>query len=114
MADTAEPGDVQGRSLVGTLALAFTAVSVIAFLITLVGVFAGVEGFEEGDDPFLVDIVWLIFSLGALLALVMGGVALFLAGREKERAADRQAGLISIGWFGSALLAVIVITLINA
>lgn len=110
MANTANSRDVQRRSRLGTLAIAAGGISAVAFLALLFGVIAGVEGLEEGEDAVLGTVLWSFFTIGALIALVLG-VAAFALGRAKHRPADRQAGLVGMGWF---LVAVLLVVIINA
>ena len=101
------------RSIWGTTALAVTAISVIAFVILIVGGLAGVEALQEGEDVSVVgDVVWMTFAIGAILALVTGLIAMVL-GRRGPRPADQRTGQLAVGWFVIAVLAVVLISALD-
>ena len=88
-----------GRSTLGTLALALTALSVVGFVLLVIGSIADWKGFSEDpdDNSTFADIVWTTFALGGLLALVAGIVA-WLRGRARRLGGDVRAGQTAVGW----------------
>lgn len=97
----AEPG---GSALARLIPI-IVGISVLGFLVLVIGDVAGIEGADEGEEgSFVFDIAWVSFSLGAIIALVAGVVAL-LKGHRSHRADEERAGKIGIGYF---LLAVII------
>src|SRR3712207_3410672 len=82
-----------GRSTLGTNALALTAISVIGFVLLVVGSIAEWKGFSEDpdDNSTFADVVWSTFALGGLLALITGLVA-WLRGRSRRLAGEVRAG----------------------
>lgn len=114
MADITESRDLRRRSILGTSAIAVAVISALAFIGLVVGALAGMKGFEEGEDATLVgSVLWVTFSIGAIVALIVGLIAFFV-GRGKHRNADRRAGLLAIGWFAVAVLAIVVISLLDS
>ena len=93
------------RSVLSRVIPIVAAISLAGLLILLIGDLAGVEGADEGEDGSVIfDIAWVSFSLGAILCLVLGIVAL-VQGRRPERAEERRAGRIGVGWFLIAVVA---------
>jgi len=94
----------QRRSIWGTAALVLTALSFLGFILLAVGDAAEWNGFSEDDeDSTLGDAAWISFSLGAILALIMG-LAAFVQGRRRRRVPDKRAGEVAIGWFAVAVV----------
>jgi hypothetical protein len=92
------------RSIWGTAALVLTALSILGFILLAVGDAANWSGFSEEDESTTGgDASWISFSLGAILALIIGVIA-FVQGRRRRRASDTRAGQIAIGWFVVAVL----------
>ena len=107
----AVPQDTQERSSLSRIIPAIVAISIIGLLTLIIGDLAGAEGADEGEDgSAFFDVAWIAFSLGAIVSLILGLVAL-LTGRRRGRADDARAGRIGIGYF---LLAVVVTALTAA
>lgn len=96
------------RSALGTIALLLTVISVLGLAALLIGDVVGARGFAGTESTALADTSWVAFSLGGILALVMGIVA-WLLGRNRGRSGDIQAGKIAVGWFVLAALIVAVV-----
>ena len=105
-------GTAGGRSVLGTVALALTALSVIGFVILAIGSIAEWKGFSEDpdDNSAFADIVWTTFALGGLLALITGGVA-WVRGRGRGLYGDVRAGAAAVGW---VVLAIILSFIVSA
>src|SRR5918998_6918970 len=88
-----------GRSALGSLALALTIISVIAFVVLVIGSIADWKGFSDDpdDESTFADIVWTTFALGGLLALITGVIA-WIRGRSRGLLGDVQAGQMAVGW----------------
>jgi ABC-type Fe3+ transport system permease subunit len=101
-----------GRSALGTLALALTVVSVVGFVILVIGSIADWKGFSDDpdDNSTFADIVWTTFALGGLLALVAGIVA-WVRGRARRLAGDVHAGQTAVGW---VVLAIVLSLIVSA
>jgi len=100
-----------GRSALGTLALFLTALSVIGFVILVIGSIADWKGFSDDpdDNSTFADIVWSTFALGGLLALVAGIVA-WIRGRARRLAGDVRAGQTAVGWVVIAVLLSLIVS----
>jgi len=93
----------RGRSIIGTLALAVTAVSGGAYVALLIGGGEEMESLYDGDfGRALGSVLLLLFVAGAAMALILGAIAL-LRGHSKGIRADRAAGRFAIVWFVLAL-----------
>ena len=101
-----------GRSAVGTLALALTALSIVGLVLLSIGSIADWKGFSEDpdDNSAFADIVWTTFALGGLLAL-FAGIAAWLRGRRRGFGGDIRAGQMAVGW---VVLAIILSLIISA
>jgi hypothetical protein len=101
-----------GRSALGTLALALTAISAIGFVILAIGSIAEWKGFSEDpdDNTTFADIVWTTFALGGLLALLTGLIA-WVRGRGRALAGDVRAGQTAVGW---VVLAIVLSLIVSA
>ena len=101
-------GTATGRSTLGTAALLCTAISAVALSTMIVLSVAGVDGFTSDKQSTVAsDVTWLGFSLGALLALVLGIIA-WVRGRRRGPTGDVKAGQTAVGYF---VLAVIVLAI---
>ena len=99
-----------GRSTLGTAALLFAAISAVALVLMIVLDIAGVEGFSsDNESTAAADATWMCFSLGALLALVVGLIA-WVRARRRGPTGDVRAGQTAVGYFVLAL----VVTAISA
>lgn len=93
-----------GRSTLGTAALLFAAISAVALVAMIVLDVAGVEGFSsDTESSAAADATWMCFSLGALLALVLGIIA-WVRGRSHGPTGDVRAGQTAVGYFVLALI----------
>src|SRR5688572_12391156 len=94
-----------GRSALATLAIALTTISVIGFVVLVIGSIADWKGFSEDpdDNSTFADIVWTTFALGGLLALVTGLVA-WVRGRSRRISGDVRAGQTAVGWVVLAIV----------
>jgi hypothetical protein len=95
----ASPTASTARSALGTAALALTALSVVAMLVMITGSIADWKGFSqvESDESGFADAVWITFSLGGLLALVVG-VTAWVRARRTHLLGDVRAGQITALW----------------
>ena len=100
-----------GRSLLGTLAVALTVLSIIGFVILAVGSIAEWRGFSDdpNDNSTFADIVWTTFALGGILALLTGVVA-WLRGRRRGPGGDVRAGRMAVGWFVLAIVLSLIVS----
>lgn len=106
--DVPTTATMTGRSTAGTAALLFAAVSAVALVIMIIASSAGVEGFtSDGVSTPVADTTWLCFSVGALLALVVGIFA-WLRGRRRHLVEDVRAGQIAVGYVVLALISMVV------
>jgi hypothetical protein len=106
------PSDTHSRrSTLGTVALALTGLSVIGFVVLIIGSIADWKGFSDdpGDTSTFGDVVWSTFALAGLLALVTG-VAAWLRGRTRNRFADVRAGQLAIGWVAVAIVVSLIVS----
>ena len=111
--DPSITGDTAGgRSTLGTLALALTVLSIIGFVILVIGSIADWKGFSDDpdDNTTFADIVWTTFALGGLLALVAGIVA-WVRGRTRRLGGDVRAGQTAVGW---VVIAVVLSLIVSA
>jgi hypothetical protein len=93
------------RTGLATAALALTAISAVALVVMIVLDLLDVEGFSsDNESSAAADFTWVCFSLGALLALVLGIIA-WVRGRSRGLAGDVRAGQVAVGYF---VLAVVV------
>ena len=101
-----------GRSALGSLALALTVVSVIAFVILVVGSIADWKGFSDDpdDESTFADIVWTTFALGGLLALITGLIA-WVRARRRGPAGDIRAGQTAAAW---VVIAIVISLIVSA
>lgn len=99
-----------GRSALGSIAIALTAISVIGFVILVIGSIADWKGFSDDpdDNSTFADIVWTTFALGGLLALVTGIVA-WLRGRARRMPGDVRAGQTAVGWVVFAIVLSVIV-----
>ena len=99
------------RSALGTLALLLTVISIIAFVILVIGSIADWKGFSEDpdDNSTFADIDWITFSLGGLLALITG-IAAWIRGRRRGFGGDVRAGQMAVGWVVLAIMLSLIIT----
>lgn len=100
-----------GRSQLATLALALTALSIIGFVILVIGSIADWKGFSDDpdDNSTFADIVWTTFALGGLLALVTGIVA-WARGRSRHLLGDMCAGQMAVGWVALAVILSLIVS----
>ena len=102
------------RSMLGTTAVAAASISAVAFVALIVGAVLRLKGFQEGESATTLGaIVWFAFVLGALLAIFFGVFAFFV-GRSRGLAGEKRAGLVGIGWFVAAVLAVVIISALDS
>ncbi|MEA2408881.1 MAG: hypothetical protein QOE69_3000 [Thermoleophilaceae bacterium] len=94
-----------GRSALGSLALALTVISVIGFVVLAIGSIADWKGFSDDPDDTstFADVVWITFSLGGLLALIVGVIA-WIRGRARDLVDDIRAGKTAVGWVAVAIV----------
>jgi hypothetical protein len=97
--------------MLATLALALTAVSIIGFVILVIGSIADWKGFSDDpdDNSTFADIVWTTFALGGLLALVTGIVA-WVWGRSRRLLGDMRAGQMAVGWVAVAVILSLIVS----
>ena len=100
----AAPAASGDRSALGTAALVLTALSVVAMLVMITGSIADWKGFSsaEGDESTFADVVWSTFSLGGLLALILG-VTAWVRARRTHLLGDVRAGQIAALWVALAI-----------
>ena len=100
-----------GRSALATLALALTALSIIGFVLLVIGSTADWKGFSDDpdDNSTFADIVWTTFALGGLLALVTGIVA-WIRGRSRRLFGDMRAGQMAVGWVAVAVILSLIVS----
>lgn len=107
------PRTATGRSTVGTAALLFAAISAVALIVMIVLSIAGVDGFtSDNQSTAASDATWISFSLGALLALLLGIIA-WVRGRRRGPAEDVKAGQTAVGYFVLAVLATAIATAVT-
>ena len=101
----------RGRSVLGTIALALTALSVVGFVILAIGSIAEWKGFSDdpNDNSAFADIVWSTFALGGILALIAGVVA-WVRGRGRGLHGDVRAGQMAVGWVILALILSVIVS----
>ena len=103
-----------GRSTLGTIALALTVLSIIAFVVLVIGSIADWKGFSDDpdDNSTFADIVWTTFALGGLLALITGVIA-WIRGRSRGLLGDVQAGQMAVGWVVVAVLLSLIVSALD-
>ena len=103
-----------GRSTLGRLARALTILSIIAFVVLVVGSIADWKGFSDDpdDNSTFADIVWTTFALGGLLALITGVIA-WIRGRSRGLVGDVQAGQMAVGWVVVAVLLSLIVSALD-
>ena len=103
-----------GRSTLGTLARALTILSIIAFVVLVIGSIADWKGFSDDpdDNSTFADIVWTTFALGGLLALITGVIA-WIRGRSRGLVGDVQAGQMAVGWVVVAVLLSLIVSALD-
>jgi hypothetical protein len=103
-----------GRSALGSLALALTVISVIAFVILVIGSIADWTGFSDDpdDNSTFADIDWVTFSLGGLLALIFGVIA-WIRGRARGLAGDIRAGQTAVAWVVFAIVLSLIVSALD-
>ena len=101
----ASPTASADRSGLGTAALVLTALSAVAMLVMITGSIADWKGFSEAetDQSAFADAVWITFSLGGLLALVLG-VTAWVRARRTRLLGDVRAGQIAATWVVLAIV----------
>ena len=101
-----------GRSSLGTLALALTALSIIGFVLLVIGSIADWRGFSDDpdDNSTFGDIVWSVFAGAGILAL-LAGIAAWLRGRSRRLLGDVRAGQLAVGW---VVLSIILSLIVSA
>lgn len=89
----------------GTIIQVLVAISVVAFLIVLIGSIADWKGFSEdkNDNSAFADISWVTFTLSALLAFLLGVVTLIRARRHADPVGQRAA-MPGVVWLPLALV----------
>jgi hypothetical protein len=102
------------RSWLGTLALALTALSIVAFVLLVIGSIADWKGFSDDpdDNSTFADIVWITFALGGLLALVTGLVA-WVRARRRGPGRDVRAGQTAVGWVVVAIIVSLIVSALD-
>lgn len=97
-AGTAAPAS-SARSHLGNIAFVLTILSILAFLLMIVGDIAGWKGFSEdaNDNSTFADVVWTIYALGGLIALITG-IAAWVRGRSRGLLGDVRAGQLAVAW----------------
>ena len=103
-----------GGSALGTLARALTILSIIAFVVLVIGSIADWKGFSDDpdDNSTFADIVWTTFALGGLLALITGVIA-WVRGRSRGLLGDVQAGQIAVGWVVVAVILSLIVSALD-
>ncbi len=103
-----------GRSTLGAIARALTILSIIGFVVLVIGSIADWNGFSDDpdDNSTFADIVWSTFSLGGLLALVTGVIA-WIRGRSRGLLGDVQAGQMAVGWVVVAVLLSLIVSALD-
>jgi hypothetical protein len=103
-----------GRSTLGTLARALTILSIIAFVVLVIGSIADWKGFSDDpdDNSTFADLVWTTFALGGLLALITGVIA-WIRGRSRGLVGDAQAGQMAVGWVVVAVLLSLIVSALD-
>jgi hypothetical protein len=97
----------RNASTVGKIALVATAGSAVSLVIMMVAGWMGIQGAREGEEgPVIFNVLWVLFLLGGVTALVSGIVAVVQGSREGTDA-TRNAGLIAAGYAVVAVLLVI-------
>ena len=98
----------------GTLARALTILSIIAFVVLVIGSIADWKGFSDDpdDNSTFADLVWTTFALGGLLALITGVIA-WIRGRSRGLVGDAQAGQMAVGWVVVAVLLSLIVSALD-
>ena len=106
--------ETRGRSTLGTLALALTVLSIIAFVVLVIGSIADWKGFSDDpdDNSTFADIVWSTFALAGLLALLTGIIA-WIRGRSRGLLGDVKAGQMAVGWVVVAVLLSLIVSALD-
>lgn len=101
------------RSALGTIALVLTALSVVGFVILILGSIADWKGFseDESDVSTFADVVWSTFALSGILALIIGIVAI-VRGR-RGLLGDLRAGQVAVGWVVLAIAVSVIWTALD-
>jgi hypothetical protein len=94
----------RNRSALGTVAVALTALSALAFALLILGSVLDWKGFSSGqsDVSTFADVTWSVFALGGILAVVAGLLA-WLHGHRSGWDGDIRAGQIAVGWVALAI-----------
>ncbi len=104
----------QGRSMLGTVALASAPISALGIVIILFGIALDIEGARECEEGSVIfEIAWISFLLGALGALVAGALAFFRGRKRQERATER-AGITALAYFAVAVVIFIVAAVLSS
>lgn len=113
-AHTTTDASTGGRSGLGTLVVALTAISAIAFVVLVIGSIADWKGFSDDpdDNSTFADIVWTTFALGGLLALILGIVA-WIRGRARAMAGDVRAGQTAVAWVVFAVVLSLIVSALD-
>ena len=95
----------------GTLARALTIISIIGFVVLVIGSIADWKGFSDDpdDNSTFADLVWTTFALGGLLALITGVIA-WIRGRRRGPAGDVRAGQMAVGWVAIAVILSLIVS----
>ena len=103
-----------GRSTLATIALALTILSIIGFVVLVIGSIADWKGFSDDpdDNSTFADIVWTTFALGGLLALITGVIA-WIRGRSRGLLGDVKAGQMAVGWVVVAVLLSVIVSALD-
>lgn len=109
-----EAGPTARRTILAQVTLAVVALSVLAMLVMVVGNVAGWKGFSESetDNSAVADAIWITFSLGMIVALILG-IVTFVRSRSGGRGADRMAGIAGMAWFGIAIVLIAIVSAID-
>lgn len=85
-------------------------ISLVGMLVLIIGDLANATPDEGNTSNWWMDIAWLCFSIGGILALVTGILAL-VRSRNDGTSPERRAGMLGVGWF---LLAIIILVTLTA
>ena len=102
------------RSMLGLLALAAAAISLVGIAIIMVGIVLDIEGAREGEEGYMIfEIAWVSFLLGGIGALVLGAIA-FMLGRKRNERQTERAGVLALGYAAVAVVIFIIAAVLSS
>ncbi len=108
--ETHESGRRHGVTPLGRTVQLLVAISIVAFIVLMIGAIAEWDGFtdDKDDSTTFGDVTWATFALAGLAAFLAGIVALIL-GRRRNDSAGRRAAMSGLIWLPLALVITVVV-----